>query len=118
MAISYFTSKGYIISLPLNDNQDYDLVVEINNKLNKVQVKTSFSKDRNNNYKVYLRTITSSITGVEKIKSFDEVKCDLVFIATEEGNMYMINKKDINTKRMLTLTEDKEQYLVGKTMYK
>jgi len=28
MAINYFTIKGYTVSLPLNDTQWYDLVIE------------------------------------------------------------------------------------------
>ena len=31
MAINYFTIQGYTISLPLNDTQWYDMVVEKNN---------------------------------------------------------------------------------------
>ena len=38
-AIACFTKLGYIVSVPLNDSQDYDLIVEIDNKLYKVQVK-------------------------------------------------------------------------------
>lgn len=28
MAIAYFSSHGYTVSIPLNDTQDYDLIVE------------------------------------------------------------------------------------------
>ena len=28
MAIAYFSSNGYTVSIPLNDTQDYDLVIE------------------------------------------------------------------------------------------
>lgn len=36
MAIAYFTTKGYTVSIPLNDTQDYDLVnrnIEIKNNI-------------------------------------------------------------------------------------
>ena len=29
--IAYFSSHGYIVSIPLNDTQDYDLIVDKNN---------------------------------------------------------------------------------------
>lgn len=32
-AIAYFGSNGYIVSIPLNDTQDYDLVFEVLQKL-------------------------------------------------------------------------------------
>lgn len=28
MAIAYFSTSGYTVSIPLNDTQDYDLVAE------------------------------------------------------------------------------------------
>lgn len=30
LAIAYFSSNGYTVSIPLNDTQDYDLIVEKN----------------------------------------------------------------------------------------
>ena len=112
-AINYYTSKGYIVSLPLNDNQDYDLIVDIEGELKKVQVKTAFTK-KNNNYKVFLRTITSSTTGVKNIKKFSEVKCDYLFILTSDGTMYEIIKSEILQNAGLTLNSDKDKFIVGK----
>lgn len=34
MAISYFVTKGYTTSIPLNDTQDYDLIIEKNYEIN------------------------------------------------------------------------------------
>ena len=36
-AIAYFTSEGFTVCLPLTDNQDYDLVVEKENGLKKIE---------------------------------------------------------------------------------
>lgn len=33
IAIAYFTTHGYTVSIPLNDTQDYDLVVEKEKKM-------------------------------------------------------------------------------------
>ena len=35
MAIAYFTTNGYVVSIPLNDTQDYDLVIEKDGDLKK-----------------------------------------------------------------------------------
>jgi hypothetical protein len=40
-AIAYFTMKGYDIALPLTDSADWDLIVEMEDGLKRVQVKTS-----------------------------------------------------------------------------
>ena len=39
IAIAYYSSNGYTVSIPLNDTQDYDLIVDKDNVLKKVQVK-------------------------------------------------------------------------------
>ena len=41
MAINYFTCQGYTISLPINDTQWYDLVVEKDGKFYTVQCKAT-----------------------------------------------------------------------------
>ena len=28
VSIAYFSSNGYVVSIPLNDTQDYDLIIE------------------------------------------------------------------------------------------
>ncbi len=35
IAIAYFSTNGYIVSIPLNDTQDYDSIVDKNNKSRK-----------------------------------------------------------------------------------
>ena len=56
IAIAYYSSNGYIVSIPLNDTQDYDLIVDKNNKLKKVQVKSSACKTRFGNYQIALKS--------------------------------------------------------------
>ena len=31
IAVAYYSSNGYTVSIPLNDTQDYDLIVDKNN---------------------------------------------------------------------------------------
>ena len=44
MAINYFTIQGYTISLPLNDTQWYDMVVEKDNQFYTVQCKATMTE--------------------------------------------------------------------------
>ena len=44
MAIAYFTTNGYVVSIPLNDTQDYDLVIEKDGDLKTVQAKSNRTK--------------------------------------------------------------------------
>ena len=56
MAIAYFSTNGYIVSIPLNDTQDYDLVIEKNNNIQKVQVKSTGCIGKGGNYQVALKS--------------------------------------------------------------
>lgn len=55
-AIAYFTSNGYTVSVPLNDTQDYDLIIEKDNILETVQVKSTGCKTKYNVYQVALKS--------------------------------------------------------------
>ena len=46
MAIAYFSTNGYVVSIPLNDTQDYDLIIEKDGKLKTVQVKSTGCKTK------------------------------------------------------------------------
>lgn len=56
IAIAYFTTSGYIVSIPLNDTQDYDLIIEKDNILKTVQVKTTRCKIKYGHYQVALKS--------------------------------------------------------------
>ena len=45
MAINYFTIQGYTISLPINDTQWYDLIIEKNGCFETVQRKATLTED-------------------------------------------------------------------------
>lgn len=45
LAIAYFGSNGYTVSLPINDTQWYDLIVERDGVLQTVQCKFTNSKN-------------------------------------------------------------------------
>lgn len=56
IAIAYYTSNGYTVSIPLNDTQDYDLIVDKDKELKKIQVKSTGCKTKYGNYQVSLRS--------------------------------------------------------------
>lgn len=99
-SISFFTEREYTVSIPLNDTQKYDLVVEIEGVLKKVQVKTTTSKD-GENYQVDLRT-TGGNRSRYKNEKFDSSKIDFLFIYTEDGS-WLIPSCEIKSERSINL---------------
>lgn len=107
-AVAKLTELGYNISIPITDSQDYDLIADLEGVLLKVQVKTTSYKDKKSEYyMVALRTKTYN-----KLKSFTDSDCDLLFVLTESGQMYLIPKNEIKVRNGLTLTTEFDKYSV------
>ena len=113
LAIGYFVSKGYTISLPLTDSQEYDLVVD-HKFLDRVQVKTTSYKNRSGNYYVSL-TMKGGNKYSNKIKSFDKEKIDSILIIIGEGTYYWIPVRDIEANNSITLYKACDKHIVGST---
>lgn len=95
-AIQYFTQNLYLVSLPLNDSQDYDLIVEDRDgTLKKVQVKTSSQLKRNNVYAIKLSVQGGNSKQNYVHKKANEVVYDWLFILCENGDKYLIPKENI-----------------------
>lgn len=103
-AIAYFTKQGYIISLPLNDSQWYDLIVEKNNIFQTVQVKYCGQEIRKNVFKCKL--ILTSGTSRESVYKIKETPVDLLFASCSNGDNYLIPVKDFENANMITLSRD------------
>ncbi len=110
MAIAYFTSQGYTVSIPLNDTQDYDLVIEKNNILRTVQVKSSGCKNKNGHFQVALKSCGG--TKGTTYKTFKQTNVDLLFIFLEDSSMYLIPSNKINNNSTITLSDKYKDFLI------
>ena len=90
-AIAYYTQKGYTVSIPLNDCQEYDLVVEYPDGLKKVQVKTTRQKAPSGKYIVSLRTMS----GYKDKYSYKIGSYDILFVVDETGKTYEFTSEDL-----------------------
>lgn len=89
MAIAYFGSNGYTVSIPLNDTQWYDFIVEKNGIFQTVQCKATGSKDN---------TISLRSFGGTQGNEYDNIlqhEVDLLFCLDKDQNKYVIPVKDI-----------------------
>ena len=110
IAISYFVCNGFIVSIPLNDTQDYDLVVEKDNKLYRVQVKGTSFKTKFGDYQVALK----SCGGTKGIfyKTVKDTNVELLFVVTADNDLYLIPINDITNTYTLNLGKEYNRYLL------
>jgi len=105
-AIAWLTMKGYAISIPLTDNQDYDLVAEIDGDLKKIQVKTGTRISDNGIGMIYLNVDGGNRSGTGKFKNLDDQHWDYLFgyhLDTKE--IIFIPKNEICSKSQINLGE-------------
>jgi hypothetical protein len=110
IAIAWFTSNGYTVSVPLTDTQDYDLIVD-NNKPARVQIKTT-TYQRRDVYYVSLTVKGGNRSGTGKIKKFNASNVDFVFIVTGNDTKYLIPSTAIATQSSITLSTKYDLYKI------
>lgn len=112
-AIAYFTSNNYCVSIPLNDTQDYDLIVDIEGKLNKIQVRgtTQQAKYKSKPYIVHLNCIGGR-TG-KTYKLIKDTDIDYLFVVTSTYQKYLIPIHVIKYGYSLTLGKEMQQYKIN-----
>ena len=110
IAIAYFSTNGYTVSIPLNDTQDYDLIVEKENNFQTVQVKTTGCKTKYGNYQVALKSCGG--TNGKTYKTVIDTKIDLLFIVSTDLSIYLIPRNEIKNRSTLNLCTEYEKYKI------
>lgn len=112
-AIAYYMSKGYMVALPVNDTQPYDLVVDKFDEkgLQRVSVKTT-RYQTDNLAKSFVVKISSSSGMKRSYNPFNKQSCDLMFIYTINQEMWEIPSSNINSGTMITLNENLSKYKI------
>ncbi len=111
IAIAYYSSNGYTVSIPLNDTQDYDLIVDKNNTLKKIQVKSTSCKTKYGNYQVALKSCGG--TKGKTYKTVIETNIDELFILTNDLQIYILPIEIINNKSTLNICNKYDKYRVN-----
>lgn len=111
IAIAYFAANGYVVSIPLNDTQDYDLVIEKDNHYYGVQVKATACKTKYGVYQVALKSCGG--TKGTTYKTVVDTNVDYIFVVTDKMDMYLIPKREINNRSTLNLCDKYDMYKVN-----
>lgn len=109
LAIAYFGSNGYTVAIPLNDTQDYDLIIDKDGILNRVSVKFT-GRQCDGHYVVDLRSCGGS-NGAKVYSNFVDSNASYLFVVTEEPRLYFIPKEKVNTTTQITLNALYDDYI-------
>ena len=89
---------GYTVSLPMNDTQWYDLVIEKDGKFETVQCKATQTKDKTIDFRS-----TGGTNGGVYDNLLNHSELDYLFCVDGDLNMWLIPIKEITTKKQVTL---------------
>jgi hypothetical protein len=110
-AVQFFTSQGLTVSIPLTDSQEYDLIVDSLDGLDRVQVKHTKYK-RNGKYQISLTVKGGNKSSKGFIKKLDSSKVDSIFIVTSDNKRYWLPISLINNRQSLSLTSEWDKFVV------
>jgi Holliday junction resolvase-like predicted endonuclease len=93
-AIEWLTRQGATVSAPLGHSPDYDLIAEIDDRLLRVQVKTStcleLTLHREERWSVSISTNGGNQSWSGLTKRFDPAKADALFVLVGDGRRWLI----------------------------
>lgn len=85
----YCLEKGYIVSKPIVDNARYDLLIDIDNKIYKIQIKTSRWMSEEHEGIIFNCKSQHSISNGNKIMKYSPDEIDF-FMTEFENRFYLI----------------------------
>ena len=108
-AIGWFGRRGLTVSIPLADNQPYDLVVDVDGALARVQVKTATGRSPYGRFLVSLETAGGN-QSFHTRKPFDPAAVDLVYVLSDDGARHVIPSGAITARRTISLGDKWQRY--------
>lgn len=94
MAINYFTVKGYTVSIPMNDTQWYDLVIEKDGTFQTVQCKATQTESGEIDFRS-----TGGTNGGVYDNLLNHSELDYLFCVNKNLDMWLIPIKDLEQNR-------------------
>ena len=110
--LTAFYQEGCHVSLPYGENSRYDMIVDVQGKLIRVQVKTSSLKKNSNDAITFsCRSSHVNSTGVQNTKYTDE---EIDYFATFwEGQCYLIPVSECSTEKSLRFSPPRNGQIKG-----
>ena len=105
--MEWLVSKGALVWIPLVHSPDVDLVAEIDERLLRVQVKTSTyrvrTSDGDERWRVMVATSGGNQSWTRAVKAFDFTRVDYLFVLVGDGRRWCIPAAAIEASRSVAL---------------
>lgn len=108
MAIGYYGSTGRTVSIPLNDTQDYDLIIDDGGVLKKVQVRCTGYITKHGRYSVSVKSCGGTNGGIYGHVIDSDI--DILFVVCVNGWMFEIPKDAIKQRSTINLDDTNTEY--------
>jgi hypothetical protein len=106
--IHYYMTQGFEVCLPIGDKRAYDLIVEKEGLVSRVQVKYAGLYPAKNKCYVGLR-ITGGNQSYHYARKYDEKAFDTLFVYTERGKRYSIPWSEVTARSEISIENAKYQ---------
>jgi hypothetical protein len=101
-AIAWLTRAGFGVWIPLGHSPDADLIAQREDRLLRIQVKTSTAL-RNDRYEISLATKGGNRSWSGRVKTIDPSRYEYLFVLVADGRQWFIPATEIAAKTMLLL---------------
>lgn len=110
IAIAYFSRIGVQVAIPLTDTQRWDLIIENDGRLERVQVKTTTQRaTKEDRYVVHLRTVGCN-TKRAVTRDFHPTDYEWLFVVCGDACVYLIPTAAITARTQLYLGRKYENF--------
>ncbi len=112
--LTAFYEQGCHVSLPYGENSRYDMIVDVDGFLIKVQVKTSSLKKGSENNEAISFSCRSSHVNSSGVKNIKYTKEEIDYFATFwDGQCYLIPVSECSTEKTLRFVPPKSGQIKG-----
>lgn len=115
--ITRFYELGYSVSIPYGDSEKYDMILDINGKLYKLQAKHGKEFYTEDNQLSYIKLKTSWQSGYTKQSKYHTNKYsknEIDFFVTHfQGKNYLIPVEECSTEKVLRILPPKNGQIKG-----
>jgi PD-(D/E)XK endonuclease len=102
-AMEWLASKGAQIHVPVGHSPDVDVVAGFDERLFRIEVKTSNHRNEIGRWQVHISTHGGNQSWTGVVKYFDPKRCDFLFVHVGDGRRWFIPSGELSCRAGLTL---------------